>query len=123
MTLSTLSVGHLVSVIQDRLAARTSASSTTPPRPAARSTATASAELDLESLIGLRIKSISADDPSRGRKAFRIFLESTLLARLGKDLMHDPKFYDLVESVQSDMEKDENIGPLVHAAVTHLLAS
>jgi hypothetical protein len=123
MTSSALSVGHLVSVIQDRLAARATSSAAAPPRAVARRTAAASAELDLESVIGLRIRSIASDDPARGRKAFRVFLESTLLARLGKELMHDPKFYELVESVQSDMEKDESLGPLVQAAVVHLLSS
>jgi hypothetical protein len=122
MTAPTLSVGHLVSVIQDRLVARPLASSTAPPRAIAQRKTLAPEVLDLESLIGLRIKSIAPDDPGRGRKAFRIFLESTLLARLGKELMHDPKFYELVESVQSDMEKDENVGALVQAAVAHLLS-
>ncbi|MDB5856283.1 MAG: hypothetical protein JWR22_4324 [Herminiimonas sp.] len=122
MTSSTLSVGHLVSVIQDRLAARASTSSAAPTRTRASRPAKAPAELDLESLIGLRIRSIASDDPWRGRKAFRIFLESTLLARLGKELMHDPKFYELVENVQSDMEKDENIDALVKAAMAHLLS-
>lgn len=88
-----------------------------------RRDAAASPETDLESLIGLRIKGIAPDDPRRGRKAFRVFLESVFLARFGKDLMHDPKFYELVESVQSAMEADENIGELVQAAMALLLSS
>jgi hypothetical protein len=123
MTSSPLSVGHLVSVIQDRLAARAPASSNAPRPAVALRTAAAPVEPDLESVISLRIKSIAPNDPWRGRKAFRVFLESTLLARLGKELMHDPSFYELVESVQSDMERDEKIGPLVQAAVAHLLSN
>jgi hypothetical protein len=123
MTSSIQSVGHLVSVIQDRLAARAPAASTAPIRAGMRRKAAASAEIDLDSLIGLRIKSIAPDDPRRGRKAFRVFLESVLLARFGKDLMHDPKFHELVDNVQSAMEADENIGALVQAAMTLLLSS
>lgn len=123
MTSPIQSVGHLVSVIQDRLAARAPAGSSVPRRVSLRREGAASSETDLESLIGLRIKSIAPDDPRRGRKAFRVFLESVLLAGFGKDLMHDPKFYELVEGVQSAMEDDENIGELVQAAMALLLSS
>jgi hypothetical protein len=37
---------------------------------------------DLFTLVGQRVKAIGRDDPDRGRKAFRIFLESVLIAEL-----------------------------------------
>jgi hypothetical protein len=123
MTAPIQSVGHIVSVIQDRLASRTSTVLGAPARTSAQPGGTATPNVDIESLIGLRIKSIARDDPKRGRKAFRVFLESIFLARLGENLMHDPKFYELVDSVQGAMEADADLGVQIQAAIAHLLSS
>jgi hypothetical protein len=76
---------------------------------------------NLESLIGQRIKQIERDDPHRGKKAFRVFLEVVLLSQLGEQLINDPKFYQLLDDVQTSIETDPEIGSLVDKATAHLL--
>lgn len=114
------SVGQLVAVIQAQFAARTRA----PAGRAAPRQARANGGRDagrLQALIELRVRQIGADDPGRGRKAFRVFLESVLLAELGEGLNADPKFHQLVDDVQRTLEADARCAPLVQDAITYLL--
>jgi len=114
------SVGQLVAVIQAQFAARTRAATG---RAAPRQPRTAR-ERDagpLQALIELRVRQIGADDPGRGRKAFRVFLESVLLAELGEELNADPRFHQLVDDVQRALEADKRCAPLVRDAITYLL--
>jgi len=76
----------------------------------------------MSKLIGERVKALDADDPKRGRKAFRIFLESVLLAELGDALINDPGFYQMVDDVQQAMEQDPQIADAIGKAVNILLA-
>jgi hypothetical protein len=76
---------------------------------------------NLESLIGQRVKLIGRDDPQRGRKAFRVFLEAVLLSQLGEQLINDPKFYQLLDDVQSAIESDLALRTMVNQATAHLL--
>jgi len=75
----------------------------------------------LASLIARRVRMIDPDDPQRGRKAFRVFLESVLLAELGKDLINDAAFYQMVDHIQFQMETDPQLGPAVREAAPLLL--
>ncbi len=75
----------------------------------------------LAALIETRTGQIALDDPHRGRKAFRIFLEIVLLTNFGEELMHDPKFYQLLDDVQTALEADPATGELVRQATAHLL--
>lgn len=59
-----------------------------------------------------RVGTISPDDPERERKAFRYFLEATLLTEFGMEIINDPGFYRLVDRVQAQMESN----PKIHAA-------
>lgn len=77
---------------------------------------------DFLQLLGQRVRAIARDDPDRGRKTFRVFLESVLLAELGEELMNDPQFYRLVDDVQREMEGDEHLAASIEAAIAHLLA-
>lgn len=61
---------------------------------------------DLASLVFRRIRFIDPADPDRRRKAFRVFIESVLLFELGEELINDPKFYELVDTVQGRMAAD-----------------
>ncbi|HWW08333.1 hypothetical protein [Collimonas sp.] len=79
-------------------------------------------ERDIAALIAQRVKVIDPDDPQRERKAFRIFLESVLLAELGGDLINDPAFYQMVEDVQLQMESDPGLALAVSQAAKLLLA-
>jgi hypothetical protein len=73
------------------------------------------------SLIAERVQALDAADPDRGRKAFRIFLESVLLAELGEELINDPGFYQLVDQVQRTMEDSPRISAAMTKAVGRLL--
>lgn len=122
MPSSISTVGQLVSVIRAQLAARTDlhpVGKRTSSHDASCSHSSASGSLD--ALIRLRVKSIRPDDPNRGRKAFRIFLESILLAHFGEHLINDPKFYQLVDDVHNAMEAAPEVRKLIAAAVDELL--
>jgi len=72
-------------------------------------------------LITERVKALDPEDPKRGRKAFRIFLESVLLSELGEGLINDPQFYQMVDKIQDSMERDPRILAAIEQAVTALL--
>ncbi|NRR31450.1 hypothetical protein HSX11_14830 [Oxalobacteraceae bacterium] len=116
------SVGQLVAAIQAQLSGAVQGGARK--RSPARRTAAGSpyASENLESLIGLRVRQIGRDDPNRGRKAFRVFLEAVLLSQFGPDLVNDAKFYQLVDDVQRAMEDDPASAKLVDAAIAHLLS-
>ncbi|WUR12427.1 hypothetical protein E7V67_022405 [[Empedobacter] haloabium] len=114
------SVGQLVAVIQSQLATRGRAVAGKAPARPARAGGGRKAD-GLQGLIELRVRQIAPDDPGRGRKAFRIFLESVLLAELGEGLNADPRFHQLVDDVQRTLEADARCAPLVQDAITHLL--
>jgi hypothetical protein len=92
-------------------AARKRAKSKTAQRPHARAGA----------LIAERVRALDPADPERGRKAFRIFLESVLLAELGEELINDHGFYELVDQVQRTMEASPQIAAAMSKAVARLL--
>ncbi|MFZ6659041.1 hypothetical protein [Undibacterium sp. TJN19] len=75
----------------------------------------------IEDLISIRVKGLNPDDPKRGKKAFRIFLESVLLSELGENLINDPAFYQMVSDIQSTMEADPQISIVINKAVAELL--
>lgn len=68
-----------------------------------------------------RIAGIANDDPQRQPKAFRIFLESTLLSELSPTLMNDPDFYAMVDTVQEQMESDTDLVQAIRTAADLLL--
>jgi hypothetical protein len=74
-------------------------------------------------LIGQRVKALDPDDPNRGKKAFRIFLESVLLTEFGDTLINDPAFYQMVDDVQRAMEEDPRIASAISKAVARLLGT
>lgn len=52
---------------------------------------------------------------------FRAFLEATLLAELGENLINDPRFRDMVDAVQEQMESDPKISVAIAQAVRLLV--
>lgn len=76
---------------------------------------------DAATLAALRVQAISPDDPQRARKAFRVFLESVLLAELGADLVNDPAFSGMVDDVHRHMEEDAELAPALAEAARQLL--
>lgn len=80
------------------------------------------APADLATIVARRVRAIDPDDPGRRRKAFRVFLESVLLAELGEArLINDPGFYRLVDEVQLQMEGDAGLSRSIDEAAVWLL--
>lgn len=76
---------------------------------------------DLSKVVADRVAQIGPTDSDRPRKAFRVFLECVLLAELGRHLINDAAFYDLVDRVNQQMESDEQLLAQIDAAGHHLL--
>lgn len=122
MASSIASVTQLVTLIQAQLTSAAPAPARQrgqAARPSGASDAYAAHKLG--SLIQLRVRQIARDDPQRGRKAFRVFLEAVLLAHFGEALANDPKFYQMLDDIQSAMENDLASAVLVKQAIGHLL--
>ena len=83
--------------------------------------ASKSAPKDIAALIGQRIRAIDRDDPNRGRKTFRVFLESILLSEFGEELINDPQFFRVVDDVQHQMETDPATQGSVSVAIQELV--
>ncbi len=114
-------INDLVSVIQTKLGAQASLAR----RRVAAGTNSGRRYTDknLAALIETRVRQIGRDDPQRGRKAFRVFLEVVLLTHLGEGLMNDPRFYQLLDDVQHALESDPSSVALVKDAVEQLLSN
>jgi hypothetical protein len=119
------SISQLVSVIRTQLADRVEVNSTKQRATLNQSSSKSRTNVqgNLDSVIGQRIRSISRDDPKRGRKAFRIFLEVILLSHFGEHLINDSKFYQLIDEVQNSMEADPELHAIVDSAIEHLLSA
>ncbi|ATQ74334.1 hypothetical protein CR152_07285 [Massilia violaceinigra] len=117
------SVNDLVSVIRAQLGARVQGAPLK--KTAARKQAGGAgryAQENLGQLVQLRIAQIGVDDPQRGRKAFRVFLEAVLLSHFGEDLVGDPGFFQMVEKVQDALDADAACRQMIGSAIEHLLS-
>jgi hypothetical protein len=113
-------VSQLAGVIRTQLAGRGTRAGRPAPRASTRPSAGRSDEL--ARLIELRVGQIAQDDPDRGRKAFRIFLEAVLLSELGEHLVNDVHFHQLVDEVQRAMHDDPGLAPVIEQAIGNLLS-
>jgi hypothetical protein len=111
-------VQQIVAAIRAEMAGRVQAGAA--PRRAAAKPARGQASRS-GTLIAERVRALDPADPDRGRKAFRIFLESVLLAELGEELINDHGFYQLVDQVQRTMEDSPQIAAAMSKAVARLL--
>jgi len=59
--------------------------------------------------VGLRVAAISADDPQRRRKAFRIYLGAVLSRELGIHQVQGSEFQHLLDKVQDAMNADAEL--------------
>ena len=64
---------------------------------------------DFKTQAAVRLKAIRSDDPLRRRKAFRIFLESTLADLMGDEAPADPAFQALIDRVHLAMDTDPGL--------------
>lgn len=114
-------VGHLVEVLRKQLtesqkntgatvkAARTSGATQAAGRPSVE---------DLKKKVREKLRRIDVSDPTFKQKSVHVFLESVLLWEFGERLMDDPKFYALLDDVQSSMESD----PAVSESLSTLMS-
>ena len=89
--------------------------------PAAAPADSASAQQDLSAIVAQRIRAIPRDDPQRERKAFRLFLETVIVAELGTALVNDPSFAVMIDHVQRQMESDPQLAQASLEAARALL--
>ncbi|MDN8618026.1 hypothetical protein [Variovorax ginsengisoli] len=78
--------------------------------------------VDVQQLVALRVGALSADDPQRHRKAFRIFLESVLMQTFGPERIDALGFNQLVDTVMQRMEGEPSLQGAMREAADHLLA-
>lgn len=78
---------------------------------------------DVAELISNKVRLISQQNPDKREKAFRIFLENTIAAELGIDVLSDPLFYQMIEDIQATMYSDQALRPLIDECIDQLLAS
>jgi hypothetical protein len=126
MAIAPLSIQQIVATIRQEMVARVGApvSAATPRLQRSKNPrATQDKAVGVSRLIGHRIRALQPDDPNRGRKAFRIFLESILLNELGENLVNDPSFYDMVDTIHSQMESNPQIADAMRDAVDQLLSA
>ena len=64
--------------------------------------------------LAQRIASIAQDDPDRRRKAVRIVLEAELAREFGAQLLNDPRFPEMLDAVQRQMQHDAQAARAVH---------
>ncbi len=76
---------------------------------------------DIAAIVARRIRAIDARDPQRGRKAFRMFLETVILSELGQALANDPSFPVMLDHVQQQMESDPDLAKAAGDAAHFLL--
>jgi hypothetical protein len=88
---------------------------------AAKDSAAASRPAAARAPLAAAIATIDRSDPDAGRKAFRCFLEATLLRELGEQMDADPGFPVLVERVLATMEADVSLKPAIAEAGAVLL--
>lgn len=122
MATSIGSVNELVTLIRTQLTAHAPQAAKPLPSAKARPAAARYAQQKLAGLIELRVNQIGRDDPQRGRKAFRIFLETVLLSHFGESLVNDPGFFRMLDEVQGALERDPASAAMVTTAIDQLLS-
>jgi hypothetical protein len=121
MISSLSSVNELVAVIRSQLNASAKVAPGRRRAPARSAAQGKYAESNLGALIEARVKAIAPDDPQRGRKAFKVFLEVVLLSHFGEALVNNARFHQMVSDVQDAMEADTACSALIARAIAHLL--
>lgn len=76
----------------------------------------------LQQLVAMRVRALDAHDPNRRRKAFRVFLEATLLQTFGRDRIDGTAFDQMVDKVMQRMESDAALVASMSEAGELLLA-
>jgi hypothetical protein len=116
-------VGHLVEVLRKQLAESQKNSGATfktgATSNAAKNIGRPSVE-DLQKKIREKLNRIDINDPKSRQKSVQVFLESVLLWEFGERLMDDPKFYALLNDVQTSMESDPEVSESLSTLISTL---
>jgi hypothetical protein len=76
--------------------------------------------IDLAEVLAKRVQQISGDDPRFKKKVFKVFLETVISAELGSSLVNDPRFDEMIDNIQQQMEADPQLGAMIDQAVASL---
>jgi len=79
------------------------------------------ARLSLPQRLAHQIAAIDPDDPRRGRKAFRAFIELRMLDEFGENLRNDAAFQQLVDDVVNTMQEDAGLRSDIDEVIKNLL--
>lgn len=116
-------VGQLVEVLRKQLG-ESRKSTATPARDAPAAAAAGGGArpgiAELKKKVAEKLRRIDPDAPNARRDSVHVFLESVLLWEFGEHLMDDPKFYALLDDVQSSMEADSGLGEDLSALLASL---
>lgn len=77
---------------------------------------------ELQQKIRDRIRNLGNAQSDRKKQATRVFVESVLAWEFGEEISSDPRFYTLVEHVQSAMESDASIGNSIDMMIDKMCA-
>ena len=108
----TPAVAHTTATLAAAQASRTSAPTTRRTR---------SARPDLASRLTRRLLDVDPNAPDAHQRALAVFLECLLVQECGDDLLNDPGLFNLVASVQAQMQASAELQPLLHQATQWLL--
>jgi hypothetical protein len=80
------------------------------------------AALSVPQRLAHQIAAIDPDDPRRGHKAFRAFIELRMLDEFGENLRNDAAFQQLVDDVVNTMQADAALRADIDEVMKHLLS-
>lgn len=78
-------------------------------------------ERSVQQRLANQIAAIDPDDPRRGQRAFRAFIELRMLDEFGENLRNDAAFQQLVDDVAHTMQADAGLRTDIDEVTTHLL--
>ena len=90
-------------------------------KPAATSTRGDPKAPDVAVYVAERIRSISADDPQRRKRAFRAFLEGSLLDMFDQAVLEDAVFQGVIDKVHGALLEDPEVLAAMERVVEVLL--
>jgi hypothetical protein len=76
--------------------------------------------LSVPQRLAHQIAAIDPDDPRRGHKAFRAFIELRMLDEFGENLRNDAAFQQLVDDVVNTMQADAGLRADIDEVTKHL---
>ncbi|MBB5016835.1 uncharacterized membrane-anchored protein YjiN (DUF445 family) [Chitinivorax tropicus] len=120
MTTPISSVGNLAAIVsiirkqlvEDQSRQRTRrATNSSPPQALSRS---------IEQRVSSSLAAVTHDDPDRKHKGIKAFIEAVLLNELGDQLLNDPAFYQMADTITRQILASPALSDAVTTVVAHL---